>query len=201
MRVVDNALDTARQLRSLAIDALEMLEGFRTAGPVRAVAELVAIDEISTPLAEAERALGDGDIERAANQASLALDAALSRVTPALRSWRHSESRFRFRIHDIRRESGRDLGEMLESLEDRANRLEAWALAIGLGLRPAELARLQRLLGRPLRTLGPQTPDIMRREDVELTANAVEWAVLLTADVIYRLWQDESMRLGETGED
>lgn len=96
----------------------------------------------------------------------------------------------------------RDLEAAFQNAEDRSDRLEAWILATGLGLRPAELARLQRVLGTPTYTLGgPQPHAIDRYRDVELTQPVVEAALLLTADVIFRLWQNDSMRLGEPWED
>ena len=194
-RMVETALRTATELRGLAIDALDVLEAFRDSGPVRAVAEIVALEAVSIPLAEAERLLSSGDLEGAANQASIALDGALSRVTPALRSWRSSRIR-------TGRDWARDLKEAVEALTDRSNRMEAWIVAAGVGLTPGELDRLQRLVGSPVYTLGgPQPHSINRDPKVELTAGAVEWAVLSTADVIYRLWQNDSMRLGEAWEE
>ena len=95
------------------------------------------------------------------------------------------------------RDLPRELEETLKSHDDRADRLEAWILAIGLGLRPAELVRLQRLLGRPTYTLSRDPPKVHRREDARLTPEDVEWALLTTADVTYRLWQGDAMKLGE----
>jgi hypothetical protein len=93
---------------------------------------------------------------------------------------------------------GRDLDRTFAALDERDDRLEAWILAIGVGPRPSELMRLQRLLGRPLYTMGgPQPHAMIRDPNTELTQPAVEAALLLTADLIYRLWQSDNLRMGE----
>jgi len=188
-RMVQTALRTATELRSLAIDSLEILEAFRTAGPVRAVAHVIAIPVISQALSEAERLLGEDQLVEAADQAAIALHEALERVSPSLRTRPRG-----FRIPHIDRE----VRDALSGLRDRANRHEAWILATGLGLRPRELRRLQRTVGEPIYTMaGPQPHSIPRDPRVELNRPLVEWAVLTTADIIYRLWQDDSLFLSD----
>lgn len=85
-KVIRRALETAADLRSLAVDALELMESFRTAGPVTAVAKVVGIEPIASALIGAEQHLEADRLERAADQCAIALDAALERVKPGLRS-------------------------------------------------------------------------------------------------------------------
>jgi len=204
--LVATAIRTAVELRELAIEALDVLAAFRESGPVRAVAELVGIPAVSGPLGEAERLLAEGKPSEAADQAAAALHAALSRVTPGLRDWGHRRPMLRNTfpgqgMSSDYRNAERALEEAFVAADKRSDRLEAWILAFGLGLRPSELARLQRVVGTPIYTMGgPQPAAVNRHPDVELTPEAVTSAVLLTADVIYRLWQNDSMRAGEPWE-
>jgi hypothetical protein len=193
-RMVQSALRTAGELRALAIDTLEALEAFRESGPVQAVATLVSVESISVPLAEAERLLGEDKVSEAADQASIALYATLERVSPRLRSthYRRPSSLM------MGRETSREVTDAVIGLNDRANRLESWILASALGLRPRELRHLQQMLGEPVYTMGgPQPRRIDRDEGIELSRTTVESALLTTADVVYRLWQDDSLILSD----
>jgi hypothetical protein len=184
-RVLDSALATAAELRSLAVDALELLEAFRTSGPSRAVAGVVKIAPIGDPLAEAEDLLNQDALEAAADKCAIALEAALERAKPNIRSYKGLTAR---------RDDDR-VDSMFAIFAEQRQLHEAWILALGLGLRPIELRRLQRVLGQPMRSIREvgEVSEVMRDKSVKLTRPTVQWAVRTTTDVVFRLWQSESL--------
>jgi hypothetical protein len=183
-RAVETALSTAADLRSHAVAGLELLEVFRTAGPIALVGHLVGVEPIASALIAAEAHLANDELIQAADEAAIALEAAIERVKPGLRSYRGLPyARQHERV------------DALDNIVREQTRLhEAWILAIGLGLRPIELRRLERLLGDPQQSITESRPsNVLRREGVVLTRPLVEWAVRLLADVVFRLWLSESL--------
>jgi hypothetical protein len=183
-RAVARAIETALELRQRAIDSLTLLEAFRDSGPASAVGRLVGLEPIATPLTKAERFLVEGELLSAADQCAIALHEAIERVKPGLRTYELlSRGRMRDRVDE------------LDEMVREQNRLhEAWILAIGLGIRPVELSRLRRVLGEPIYLInGGGEPDSVDRSEIELTEALVSWALRTTTDVIFRLWQSESL--------
>jgi len=176
-RAIDAALETAAELRNLAVDGLELLEAFRDGGPSAVVARVIDIDPVSRPLREAEEHLGRDELEPAADRCAVALHEALERVKPGLETYRTPTS--------TRAPDRAD--QVFGILRDQARLHQAWILAFGLGLRPIELARLQRLLGEP------DDEGVYRAKGVTLDRAGVQWAVRTTTDVIFRLWLSESL--------
>lgn len=200
---VNAAIKAAIELRDLIAGTLDPLAPFGGAGPVRAIATIVDFQPISVPLAEAERLLTEGSFTQAADHAAIALDAALARVKPPLRgrpSRMVPTGSFRGKFSSPTGVSTgwpsplgaaeRQLDTILGNLRDQLTHHEAWILAGGLGMRPAELAELQRVLGTPWRG---GTVTVQRDEKVTLTREVVESALLRTADLVYRLWQGGSL--------
>jgi hypothetical protein len=183
-KAIARALETADDLRSHAVDALALLEAFRSSGPVRAVASKIGLEPIASALIEAEQFLAAGRLQDAADQCSIALGTALERVRPGLRSYKH--------VSGLDPNKERHLWFAVQRADENARLHEAWILALGLGLRPVELARLQRVLGVPVFD-GPRFVEVEHDEAVELTEPIVTWAVRLTTDIIFRLWQGESL--------
>ncbi len=182
--VVKRAIETARELREHAVSVLTLLEAFREAGPARAVGRLVGIEPVKTALAEAERLLAAGDLEAAADQCAIALGAALERARPGLRSYKT--------IPGLDPNRDRQLWFAVQRADETARLHEAWIVALGLGLRPVELERLQRVLGEPLPDAeGPV--EVEHEERPELSESIVRWAVHLTTDVVFRLWQGQAL--------
>jgi hypothetical protein len=205
-RAVGRAIEAARALRDLAISGSPLLEAFREAGPVTAVAGLVGVPVIAGPLHSAEELLRAGDLTGATDQAAIALDRALALVDPPLRGRhrfsRHRLTRYRYTFSGDPVAKGlSDVIEALEELDregsDRADRQEAWLMAFGLGLQPGELYRLRRTLGEPVYL--QSGADVHRAKDVELTAPVVEAALLRVSDIVFRLWQNETLRDSRAG--
>lgn len=192
-RAVARAVEGVQQLRDVAVSGSPILQAFRASGPTLAVAELVGVAAIANPLRRAAAALQDEALVEAADATSIALDQTLRVVTPSLRP-----SRSPFLISDQLRRIG--LGGSIENVhketERRADAIEAWVLALGIGLQPAELAELQRLLGRPISPMRGNTT-VRRRDDVVLTSSSVEAALLKTTDVVFRLWLTDALRRDE----
>jgi hypothetical protein len=182
-RAIETAIRTTIELRDLVVVAVAHLEAFRASGPTRAVATIVGIESISGALTDAERLLGEGRLVEAADACAVALDGALERVRPGLRSYKH--------VGPLN-PTERNLGYALQRADETANLHETWILALGLGLRPVELARLQRIVGQPDGTFKVPEP-IERDPKVELTLPVVTWALRVTTDVIYRLHQGEGL--------
>jgi hypothetical protein len=182
-QAVSRAIATALELRELAVNALTLLEAFRDAGPARAVGRIVAIEPISTSLGEAERLLGLGQLLAAADQCAIALDAALERVKPDIRSYKR-----------VPIDTPRDVVKAIAGVSEQTVLHEAWILALGIGIRPVELERLQRVVGEPIFTApnGPPT-EVIHSERVTLTEALVTWALRTTTDVVFRLWQGEAL--------
>lgn len=205
LQLVQSAVRTAHDLRALAVDGLQLLEAFRDSGPVRAVAEQVDLQPVSGPLREADRSLREAKFTEAADWGAVVLDAVLARVDPRLRDWGHHPPQFRgsfpgrggFGSEFERAE--RALQDEFKAVHEREDRLEAWVLALGLGLRPVDLARLQHTLGRPWRR-DAQSASVTRSADADLSPQRVEAAILLTTDLVYRLWQSGSLGTGNPWE-
>ncbi len=188
------AVETVKELRDLALSLSDELSAFGANGPVRAVAGMVGIPAIAERLVAAADALEGHRTIDALDAAAVALDIALSRVTPPLRPLAGSVlSRLQFEAeHD----------GVLDGLDERSDRLEAWVLALALGLSPVVLARLQRTLGTVTWWGGPVGhPGVERRPSVETTESAASAATLEVADIIFRLWQDDALRRGDQWDD
>lgn len=186
---VDIALRTATALRSHTVDALKLLEAFRTAGPIRAAAELIAVEPITSSLIEAEAYLAAEELLEAANACAVALEAAEERLKPEFHS--NAGVPIQFTQKD------RGLMYMVQIFNQQRVMHEDWILALAMGLRPVELYRLRRIVGVPYRLDGNDPLSFERDEDVALTRPAVAWAVQTTADVTYRLWQAGSLGTGD----
>lgn len=198
---VRSSIKAATDLRDLIVSVLPTLLPFGGAGPIEAIAKTVDLPSISDPLAEAERLLNAGDVKEAADSAAVALDRTLRQAKPPMRS-PYTRRPFGQSVKGLFNksrafgtgypspfaEAERYLDDVLTELDDRVDHHEVWILATGLGLRPTELSDLQRLLGRASFD-GYEMPTVHRGADVNLTREAVETALLATADVIYRAWQ------------
>jgi len=188
------AVQTVKELRDLAVSLSDELSAFGANGPVRAVARMVGIPGIGDQLVAAADALEEHRMTDALDAAAMALDVALSRVTPPLRPPASSAiSRLQFEAeHD----------DILHGLEERSDRLEAWLLALALGLSPAVLARLQRTLGAVTWWGGAVArAEVSRRPNVDTSPSTTTDAILEVADIIFRLWQDDALRRGDTWDD
>lgn len=171
---------------------------FGGSGPVRAIAAIVDLEPVSGPLAEAAELLESDKVTEAADAASKAFHAALVRVQSPLRAQRRGFPVRSFRGLFARAlgrsypspfaDAERQLDDVLHTLAGHLFDHEPWILAAGLGMRPAELAELERVLGAPLYDNLANAP-VVRRKDVVLSRELVGSALLQTADVIYRLWQ------------
>lgn len=78
----------------------------------------------------------------------------------------------------------------LDEIAQRAEAVEAWVLALAVGLQPSELEDVLSVLGRPAYW---NSVTIHRDPSVRLEAATVENALLMAADVIFRLWVTDSL--------
>ena len=111
-------------------------------------------------------------------------------MTPPLRD-KYSFWRPRISGGDLR-SPFRQLDDAFDALDRSDKRLEAWVLALALGLPPSRLARLEEVLGSVSRYAGGSVA-IYRAEAVVLTAASVQWATHEVADIIFRLWTSGSL--------
>lgn len=190
-RAAQRAIVTATQLRDLAAAQSPLLAAFRASGPVRAVADLVGQERVSGPLRAAADALDRHEVAEAADQGAIAIDQALRLIRPALRPATTGFARMRLEQAGLFTEAR----DVLEAMDERAKLLEAWVLAMGVGLGPRELADLRDTLGSPMYTFGGTT---VHRAEKVVDEATIDSAVLLVADVVFRLWVSDSFpREGE----
>ena len=206
---VQAAIETARHLLKLAAATSESLRAFEEAGPTGAVARLVGIEDIASGLSAAGEHLRAGDIVEAVDQAAFALHHALNRVTPSIRPLFPLRPNFNYRgrlagdrnTDRLLALIEKDLQDAFKFVDERASRQEAWLLATALGMQPAELDKLRGILGSPLFTLSDDPPRVHRDGSITLTPTDADWALSLTTDIIFRLWQGGGLRPGSRWEE
>lgn len=190
LRAVTRAIETAEALRDFAVAQSPLLEAFSASGPIRAVARLVDISKLSDSLAAAADAQDQREWVAAADNASIALDRALRLVRPRLRT-EEEWWRLPLRMRQLSDQTNRELGGAFDSVNKRAEALESWILSIATGLQPREIEGLQRVLGRP--AYYAAGPIRINRAPQALGEAEIDRALLLVADVIFRLWLSESI--------
>ena len=194
--VVTMAIDAARQVVAAAARTSPLLARISDAGPVAAVAEMVEVPLIRERLVTASDALKAGNLADAADNAALALDETLRRLDPPLRSsiGRRLPTGKLATVNPY--QSGRfgsvGIDEIARPIEDRADLMEAWVLALAVGLRPNELRDLRRVVG--IVEYYGSGPKVGRRPDVVLTAALVEGRLLTIASVVFRLVANGELR-------
>lgn len=191
-----HAIQAARDLQDLATTAVPSMAPLRGSGPLEAVAQMIDIEAVAGPLSRSAGYLSDGDLTAAADQGAIALDETLRRTTPPLRITESPALQIsRLRV----REAPASLAPVWQRIDGeigqvrrKAKRQEAWIIALGIGMRPAELRRLQHTLGTPIRYASGRI-NVERADDVDLSRDNVEAALNTVADVIFRLWFQDAI--------
>jgi hypothetical protein len=200
-RTVQTAIAAARDVLGLASRASPVLGRIAGVGPVRAVAELVDVPVIKDALNLASEALARADPIGAADQAAIALETALSRLDPPLRDrmGRLLPRGSIPRVSTYGPQSAIGIDEITRPLEKHADLIEAWLLALAIGVRPGELARLRRQLGYVTVTLVGQV-SVQRAAEIDLTLATAEASLLQVTSIVFRLVVNGELRVREPWE-
>jgi hypothetical protein len=189
-------LRAAIDLRNVATQGSPTLGAFAASGPVRAVAGLVEVKDVSAALTQAA---DSSDPTARADAAAQALEAALGRLHPPLRPRfrsaaylnrassysRHGE------VADLALRS--DVGKLAEGIGQRLDLMEPYLMAAAVGLTPAELDAMRTVLGRP-RYYGDGRVVVQRADSVKIDDAAAERAVLAVTDLVFRMWATDRFR-------